>query len=88
MRVDHISIKGMLLGVWQISYSGECDPGSGEIDGALSPRSGRLDRSEIRNMKRMSYAGRLHGEWEIQDRALMNSDVRAWLKLPPTPPNI
>ena len=31
---------------------------------------------------------RLHGEWEIQDRALLNSDVRAWLKLPPTPPNI
>ena len=31
---------------------------------------------------------RLHGEWEIQDRALRNSDVRAWLKLPPTPPNI
>ena len=25
-RVDHISIKGVLLGVWQISYSGECDP--------------------------------------------------------------
>ena len=31
---------------------------------------------------------RLHGEWEIQDGALRNSDVRAWLKLPPTPPNI
>jgi hypothetical protein len=31
---------------------------------------------------------RLHGEWEIQDRALRNSDVRAWLKLPPTPSNI
>ncbi len=25
--IDHISIKGMLLGVWSASYSGECDSG-------------------------------------------------------------
>jgi hypothetical protein len=25
--VDHISTKGMLLGVWSASYSGERDPG-------------------------------------------------------------
>jgi hypothetical protein len=25
LRIDHISIKGMLLGVWSASYSGECD---------------------------------------------------------------
>jgi hypothetical protein len=31
---------------------------------------------------------RLHGEWEIQDRALTNGDVRAWLKLPPIPSSI
>jgi hypothetical protein len=31
---------------------------------------------------------RLHGNWDIQDRALVNSDVRAWLKLPSTPSNV
>ena len=31
---------------------------------------------------------RLHGNWEIQGYALLNGDVRAWLKLPPTPPFI
>ena len=31
---------------------------------------------------------RLHGNWEIQNRALVNFDVRAWLKLPPTPSNM
>ena len=25
LRIDHISIKGMLLGVWQVSHSGERD---------------------------------------------------------------
>ena len=28
---------------------------------------------------------RLHGNWEIQGRALVNCDVRAWLKLPSIP---
>lgn len=28
------------------------------------------------------------GNWEIQDCALVNCDVRAWLKLPSTPPNM
>ena len=32
MRIDHISLKAMLLGVWQVSYSRECDPGSREIE--------------------------------------------------------
>jgi hypothetical protein len=27
LRIDHISIKGMLLGVWSASYRGECDSG-------------------------------------------------------------
>lgn len=31
---------------------------------------------------------RLHGDWEIQDGALLNCDVRAWLKLPSTPCNM
>jgi len=31
---------------------------------------------------------RLHGKWEIQDSALVKYDVRAWIKLPPTPFNI
>jgi hypothetical protein len=31
---------------------------------------------------------RLHGNWEIQDRTLVNCDVRAWLKLPSTPSNM
>ena len=25
LRIDHISIKGMLLGVWQVSHSGKRD---------------------------------------------------------------
>ena len=27
LRIDHISIKGLLLGVWSASYSAECDSG-------------------------------------------------------------
>jgi hypothetical protein len=27
LRIDHIPIKGMLLGVWSASYSGEGDSG-------------------------------------------------------------
>ena len=44
-----------------------------------SPQSSDLGRA---------IGSQLHGEWQIQDRALRNSDVRAWLKLPPTPPNL
>jgi len=51
LRIDHASIKGVLLGMWQISYSGECDPHPREIERKLSPQSARLDRSKIRNMK-------------------------------------
>ena len=32
LRADHISIKGILLGVWPVSYSRDCDPGSREIE--------------------------------------------------------
>jgi hypothetical protein len=32
LRIDHISLKGMLLRVWPVSYSRECDPGSREIE--------------------------------------------------------
>ena len=31
---------------------------------------------------------RLNGDWKIQDSALANCDVRAWLKLPTTPPGV
>ena len=44
-----------------------------------SPQSSDLSRA---------IGCRRHGEWEIQDRALRNSDVRAWLRLPSTPSNV
>ena len=31
---------------------------------------------------RRAIGSRLHGNWEIQDCALANYDVRAWLRLP------
>ena len=37
---------------------------------------------------RRAIGFRLHGNWEIQDCALVNFDVRAWLKLPSTPFNM
>ncbi len=37
---------------------------------------------------RRAIGCRLHGNWEIQDYALVNCDVRALLKLPSTPPNV
>jgi hypothetical protein len=42
----------------------------------------------ISNDLRRAIGCRLHGNWEIQDCALENWDVRAWLKLPSTPSNI
>jgi hypothetical protein len=30
--IDHISIKAVLLGVWQVPYGRECDPDSGEMN--------------------------------------------------------
>jgi hypothetical protein len=36
LRIDHPSIKGMLLGVWQISNGRKCDPDSREIERGLS----------------------------------------------------
>jgi hypothetical protein len=33
LRIDHISIKGMLLGVWPVYYHGECDPIVGNCRG-------------------------------------------------------
>jgi len=32
LRIDHISIEGVLLGVRQVSYGRECDPDSGEMN--------------------------------------------------------
>jgi hypothetical protein len=32
LRIDHISIETMLLGVWQVSYKRECDPDSREMN--------------------------------------------------------
>ena len=37
------------------------------------------------NEVRRAIGCRLHGNWEIQDRALTTCDVRAWLKLPSIP---
>ena len=37
------------------------------------------------NYLRRAIGWRLHGNWEIQDCALVNCDVRAWLKLPSAP---
>ena len=37
---------------------------------------------------RRAIGGRLHGNWAIHDCALVNYDVRAWLKLPSTPSNM
>jgi hypothetical protein len=45
-------------------------------------------RNPNSNDLRRAIGYRLHGDWEIQDRALMNFDVRAWLKLPSTPSHI
>ena len=38
--------------------------------------------------RRRAVGCRLHGNLAIQDSALLNFDVRAWLKLPPTPSNM
>ena len=40
------------------------------------------------NELRRAIGCRLHGNWEFEDRALVNCDVCAWLKLPSTPSNI
>jgi len=32
LRIDHISIEGVLLGVRQVSYIRECDLDSGEMN--------------------------------------------------------
>lgn len=37
---------------------------------------------------RRAIGCRLHGNWEIEDCALMNCDVRAGLKLPSTPSDL
>src|ERR1700720_2626858 len=42
LRIDHISIKGMLLGVWPVSCHGECDPDSRQIESGFFPRSTRV----------------------------------------------
>ena len=45
-------------------------------------------RGPTSNDLKMTIGYRLHGIWQIQDCALVNYDVRAWLKLPSTPANI
>jgi hypothetical protein len=45
-------------------------------------------RNPNSNELRRAIGCRLHGNWEIEDRALENCDVRAWLKLPSTPSDI
>jgi len=45
-----ISLEGRLLGVWQVSYSGERNPNSREIERRLSPQPARFWSSEIRSM--------------------------------------
>ncbi len=40
------------------------------------------------NDLRRAIGYRFHGNWKIQDCALVNCDVRAWLKLPSTPSNV
>jgi len=40
------------------------------------------------NDLRRAIGCRLPGNWEIEHRALVKCDVRAWLKLPPTPSNV
>jgi hypothetical protein len=45
-------------------------------------------RNPNSNELRRAIGCRLHGNWEIEDCALANCDVRAWLKLPSTPSDI
>jgi len=45
-------------------------------------------RNQNSNELRRAIGCRLHGNWEIEDSALVNCDVRAWLKLPSTPSDI
>jgi hypothetical protein len=42
LRVDYVSVGGMLLGVWKISDSGQRYPDRGEMSGWLSPPLARL----------------------------------------------
>jgi hypothetical protein len=46
LRVDHISIKGMLPGVRSVSYSRERDSGDREIERRSSPHAGGFDRQK------------------------------------------
>ena len=46
MRVDHIPIEEMLLGVWPVSYSGECDLNSREIDAGCHRSQRNFDRQK------------------------------------------
>jgi hypothetical protein len=45
-------------------------------------------RDQKSNDLRRAIGCRLHGIWEIEDRALVNCEVRAWLRLPLTPSNL
>ena len=68
LRVDHISIKGVLLGVWQVSDSGECDPDSRRNRRAGCHHSqASLDRSDNQKheIKGMSDASRRKSSWLV-----------------------
>jgi hypothetical protein len=41
LRVDYVSPKSRLPGVWPRSHGGECDPGYREIEPTLPPQSAR-----------------------------------------------
>jgi hypothetical protein len=45
-------------------------------------------RDPSSNDLRRAIGCRLQGDWEIQDTALVECDVRAWLKLPSTPSDL
>jgi hypothetical protein len=45
-------------------------------------------RNPTSNELKRAIGYRLHGKWEIEDCALVNCDVRAWLKLPSTPSDV
>ena len=40
------------------------------------------------NYLKRTIGCRLHGNWEIENCAPKNCDVRAWLKLPPIPSDL
>jgi hypothetical protein len=79
LRIDHISIKGMLLGMWQVSDSGKCDLGSREVE-RVCPHSQRgFDRqkSEARKIKKeFSDASRGKSSWLVVGLSQRKASIR------------